>query len=139
MWHNAARPRAKHIDRNKINPLAKDYDLFLMHYLEVRHIRNLIGLSVGDFFLSPSFLSLTSFMLFPLTQCRPQLGPGVFLYFPTMCLNQMSNTCSAANIITANLLSHNSCRLLFPKRFPPSFSPTPFFLSTQKSLPVSIY
>lgn len=126
MWHNAAWPRAKPIDWSRINPLAKDYDLFLMHNLEGSHIRILIGLRAGDYFFSPSFFSLTAFMLFPHTQCRPQLGSGVFLYFPTTCLNQMSNTCSAANIITANLLSHNSLRLPFPKRFPPSSSLSPF-------------
>lgn len=127
MGHNAAWPRAKAIDWSRINPLAKDYDLFLMHNLEVSHIRLLIGLSAGDYVFSQSFLSLAGFMLFPLTQCRPQLGPSVFLYFPTMCLNQMSNTCSAANIITANLLSHKSRRLPFPKRFPPLFSLSPLF------------
>lgn len=136
MWHNGAWPRAKPIDWNRINPLAKDYDLFLMHYLEVRHIRTLIGLSAGDYFFSASFLSHTGFMLFPLTQGRPQLGPGVFLYFPTTRLNQMSNTCSAANIITANLLSHNSCRLLFPRRFPPLF--LLFSIYTKPSVSVNI-
>lgn len=123
MWH---RPRAKAIDWNRINPLAKDYDLFLMHNLEVSHIRILIGLSAADYFFSPSFLSLTGFMVFPLTQCRPHLGPSVFLYFPTMCLNQMNNTCSAANIIMADLQSHNSSRLPFPNRVPPSFFLSPF-------------
>lgn len=111
-----------------------------MHNVEVSHIRILIGLSAGDYFSSPSFLSLTGFTFSsPLTQCRPQLGPCVFLYFPTTRLNQMSNTCSAANIIMANLLSRNSRRLPFPDRFPPSSLFPRFTTHTKTFASVSLW
>lgn len=85
---------------------------------------NTINAEVYNIFF-PNII-LNSFHLFPPTSLFFFFAGLYFpemCVFPTACLNQMRNTCSAANIITLHLLSNNSPLLQFPQAFLSSFSP----------------